>query len=367
MPVATLTPAQTASPQRKNGIPRYTHLANELRGKIEQGTLQPGDSLPSFREMYSNHGATPTTMNRVYSLLEQEGYIVREPGRGTFVANRQLQTANGTIAFLWSSDLSGLAVPYWAHLIAGIQQAAVRTGSHVLIVDANDAAAAREKVDGVVTNGQVPPPLRHLPSVLLINPREDVPTVLANDHAGTKAATEHLLKLGHRRIAYLAETFEDTQGKRRLAGYQAALLEAGIEPRSSWLRTFDPTQYPNNFDVLGYRTMQAWLQDDWKQLGCTALLAWNDDTAIGVIRALREAELRVPEDVSVAGFDGTKVGAYFTPRLTTIEVPLQEIGARSVELLQQLIAARQGRAAQPESVILPVKLRVGDSTGPVPE
>jgi DNA-binding LacI/PurR family transcriptional regulator len=92
-------------------------------------------------------------------------------------------------------------------------------------------------------------------------------------------------------------------------------------------------------------------------------LVHNDDGAEGVLRALREAGLRVPQDVSVVGFDGTEVSAHLTPPLTTMEVPLQEVGRRGLELL---LECRANAAMAPALELLPCKLLVRDSAAPPP-
>ena len=111
------------------------------------------------------------------------------------------------------------------------------------------------------------------------------------------------------------------------------------------------------------RRMELWLEHGWRELGCTAIMAHNDSTAIGVMRALGKAGLRVPEDVSVIGFDGTPLCEYSTPPLTTVEVPLHEIGARALQLLQEQI---HDRNVVPERVILPVRFKPGQSVAPLP-
>src|SRR5690606_14552854 len=138
-----------------------------------------------------------------------------------------------------------------------------------------------------------------------------------------KLATQHLFELGHSRIAYLLWSADDSLSRQRLAGYQSAHEEANVQSHENFIRFL---QEPR---TLGYDksvelTMQRWLAEDWRELGCTAILAHNDEAAVSVIRVLREHGLRVPEDGSVVGFDGTRISELSTPELTTIKVPLQE-------------------------------------------
>jgi LacI family transcriptional regulator len=176
-------------------------------------------------------------------------------------------------------------------------------------------------------------------------------------------AVDHLLRLGHRRIAYLVGR-PNYFTQVRLAAYQDALLRAGIEPQLRWVRHMRYQPGENEFVAAPRERMMEWLNEDWRALGCTALLAHNDQAARGVIEVLSEAGLRVPGDVSVVGFDGAEAAADvadgLAPRLTTIEVPLQEVGRRSIELLLQLLNGESGI----ESIVLPVRLLVGGSTAP---
>src|SRR5690606_6745856 len=118
----------------------------------------------------------------------------------------------------------------------------------------------------------------------------------------------------------------------RLAGYRDALQAAGIEPVHEWTRTLAGTPSVD-LRQTGYESTRSWLQDDWHELACTALLSHNDEAAIGAIEAFTERGLSVPEQVSVVGFDGTEMSEYSRPRLTTVEVPLREIGKTAMELL----------------------------------
>ena len=105
--------------------------------------------------------------------------------------------------------------------------------------------------------------------------------------------------------------------------------------------------------------MAEWLDKDWKRSGLTAVLAQNDEVAIGIMDAIRAAGLRVPNDISVIGFDGTEEGAHAKPELTTVAVPLEKIGATAMELL-----LRQVREEPVEAnvITLPSRLQVRAST-----
>ena len=109
----------------------------------------------------------------------------------------------------------------------------------------------------------------------------------------------------------------------------------------------------------GSDCMNSWLQDGWEQTGCTALLVQNDEAAIGAMKAMQASGIDVPGDVSIVGFDGSEICAFVTPRLTTVDVPLREIGTQGLKLLIRQIEVGQ---AEIEKHVLPVELRVREST-----
>jgi DNA-binding LacI/PurR family transcriptional regulator len=205
-----------------------------------------------------------------------------------------------------------------------------------------------------------------MPRVSLLNPLPETSTVEIADADGLKQAVEHLVELGHRRIAMLSFARPDNTYlplQRRYAGYVNALANAGIALETTWIRSLNRTgEKYRSFSALGYERMSEWLRDGWEQTGCTAILTHNDDSALGILKALREAGLRVPEDVSVVGFDGTEVAEYSNPTLTTIEVPLEQVGALGTELL---LAQIDGDSEiKPLIKILPLRLKRGQSTAP---
>jgi LacI family transcriptional regulator len=104
--------------------------------------------------------------------------------------------------------------------------------------------------------------------------------------------------------------------------------------------------------------MKKWLSDGWRETGCTAILAQNDVAAIGVMQILQEEGIRVPDDVSVMGFDGTEICDLVSPRLWSVMLPLAQIGAKAVEILNRQIA---GEADAGETILLPLHLRQGES------
>lgn len=180
--------------------------------------------------------------------------------------------------------------------------------------------------------------------------------VTSENHEGAQAVTGHLIDLGHRRIARITGTESDPSGGERLRGIRAALAAAGIpeDPglhrRSDW-STEGAYQAAN--DLLDARP------------DLTAIVAESDMMAIGVLRALHEHGLRVPQDVSLTGFDDIDLAAYALPALTTVRQDTDAMGAGAVKALLEFVGGGPGATGRaPLPLRLPTELVVRNSTAP---
>jgi DNA-binding LacI/PurR family transcriptional regulator len=254
------------------------------------------------------------------------------------------------------------------NLLRGMREAADEAEKQILLLDFK-SNKGWEKADGILicdwsnelTMRWLPP---QMPSVSVLVPAEGMVSVYADDYSGGRLATEYLLKLGHRRIAHL-HSGDPFVSRRRLAGHRDALRAARIEPDLALEKVLRAGRveldFGQRFVDTGREIMQAWLQDGWKATGCTAIVAQNDETAIGVIETLRSAKIRVPEDVSVFGFDGVEDGAHAATNLTTMQVPLEEIGKTAMQLLLRQL---NGEDTERAHRVYPLTVKVGESTAP---
>jgi DNA-binding LacI/PurR family transcriptional regulator len=350
-------------------VPKYARLSQEIKMQIDRGIFKPGDRLPSFVELRETYSISPATVERMYASLEQEGIIVRKQGRGTFVAEVETPITTGIIAICGAS-LSNRSHPYWTKILKGLYSVATEAGKDLLLLT-EFSVVNPEKVDGVIIADQFSPTVRKLlgqlpsivPCVSLLTPTPGIVTVLPDDYQGVFELCQHIISLGHRRIACLY----DPGLPHRLLGYRHALLQAGITPLEEWSwplqshqqekRVVDP-----DFTLLGRNAMCDWISEGWGDLDCTAIIAHNDDTAIGVIEVLRSKGWKVPEQIGVVGYDGTEVGQNFTPALTSVEITLEAIGATAMKLLLQQI---DGEDLQTSTIMLPTSLVKGESVLPI--
>jgi DNA-binding LacI/PurR family transcriptional regulator len=180
-----------------------------------------------------------------------------------------------------------------------------------------------------------------------------LPAILSDNRAGGRLAAEHVLALGHRSIGHVSAPSRNAAAGERLAGINDAVGNR------------DDVQLvvvDGDGGVDGAEEATRALLD--RLPGVTAILCYNDLTAIGVVRALRSRNRHVPADVSVVGYDDIPFTAWFEPALTTVAQNTSEMGRWAIERLVGLIGAPHDGPAEAEVVLLPVVLRVRESTAP---
>ncbi len=297
----------------------------------------------------------PATRERVQAAVAAANY---RPN-GMAVQFRSRRTGNLVVL------VPLIANSFFARVIAGIQQAAQAAGYRVLLCDtAGDERREREyaelvyarQADGVIQlrafdpfagQGDIPPVVNAC-EVLAEHPW---PKVRLDNRAAARCLTEHLLALGHRRIALIKGPEDSPLTLERLAGYQEALTQAGIALDPGLLHEGDFTL------AAGAAAAKALLALPERP---TALFCCSDEMAIGALQVLRRSGLRVPEDISLAGFDDIAFAAYTEPPLTTIAQPAEAFGQRAVAMLLEVL---NGGTPAAREVVLPFELKVRGSTG----
>lgn len=180
----------------------------------------------------------------------------------------------------------------------------------------------------------------------------DIPSVDVDNMQGAYTAVKHLIDLGHRRIGHISNApFSYTSGRDRLSGYQAALNEAGIAYDDDLVHAGAFT------DMSSYAPMERLidLQDP-----PTAVFVGSDLVALGAVQAIHDRGMRIPDDISVIGFDNLLIGKYLQPPLTTIHLPAYDLGRRAGEMI---LASIRGETFQTLRELLPTELVIRQSTG----
>jgi LacI family transcriptional regulator len=250
---------------------------------------------------------------------------------------------------------------FYGVILETIEAELAQHGYHVLFSTLGDQLFPRcveeRRVDGLIILGTdvsedlVRSLAQIVPLVLVDHALPGIPSVVGDNVGGAKLATAHLLEHGHREVAFVAETLTDPSFRARFEGYQLALKERGLRVRK-------------DFVVEGGRRSDSDRVAMEKLLGGkrlpTAIFAANDFMAVGAIKALTKAGLRVPEDVAVVGFDDGALATVVHPPLTTVRVPRVEMGRASARKLLRLL---RGEEMTPVVEVLPTTLTVRASCG----
>ena len=308
---------------------------------------------PNLVDIAQHANVSPATVSRVLNNTAP----VRENVR-TRVLNSlttlgyEPPTARSTYSVLRNTIaliIPDILNPYFPEVVRGVQDEAGLDGFLPLLLDcAEDPQRERQyirmlasqSVSGVIVCGSRSPiddliaiRARHTVPMVLLNRsihHPEIACVLADHENATYRATHHLLDQHHKRIAYLPgpATSEASQGRRR--GIERALKEAGLTLRDEWC----PVSFPNTNG--GFQAMSALLAlpPDKRP---TAVIAYNDIMALGVLHAIRVQHLRVPEDISVIGTDDIAIAAHANPPLTTIAQPKYRMGRLAMQILRRMI------------------------------
>lgn len=312
------------------------------------------------------------------------GYVSDEVRRRVLKAARQLNYRPNMLARQLKSRrlntvgvlLPDIANPFSTLLLEGLKRVLDQAGITVFVATTSRSveqeqkglqAFADHRVDGLVvaTRGTKMGDAvlkqfarNNIPIVTIGRPVRiaGVDSVTADHEQGAYKATRHLLELGHTRIGFIGISPEDSGTLRRYGGYLRAMRQAGIQPPLEY--TVGPPGAPafaTQEDGFNGMLRLASLPEP-----PTAVFARNDFAAIGAMRAAHTLDLRIPEDVALAGFDNIPLAAFTTPPLTTVEQPITEQGAMAARFLLERI---RGEARAPEHRIsLPCSLIVREST-----
>jgi LacI family transcriptional regulator len=297
----------------------------------------------------------PDTRRRV---LEAASRLAYRPN----TAARALKTRKTMAIGMIVPELTNVA---YATIALGADERASQAGYALLVAtgsvrDRLDAIDGR--IDGLLVGIATSETIRMgdlggpLPAVL-VNRHEllGLPSVTVDDEAGSAVGTEHLLSLGHRHIGHVAGPQNSDTGRRRQAGYRRALQAAGIEPPGDWM-------VEASYDEAGGELAASRLLRSAPRP--TALFVANIRAAIGALAAARRLGLSVPHDVSLVGFHDAPVAMYLDPELTTVKMPLREMGSAAVD---SLLALLDGRSVDDVRVATPPELVVRGSTAPPPD
>jgi LacI family transcriptional regulator len=312
----------------------------------------------------SSHPVSEQTRERVTRAADVLGFHPNMLARG-LVTNR-----SNTLAVI----VHDISDPYFAEIVRGLEDCA-HEHRYQLFISSSDRDPDRElayvraflshRVDAIIFAGggfadaiyqqaldALLGPFQETHAVVRLSPRDDgLPFIAADNARGAAELTRHVIALGHRVIGYIDGPPDFPPSVERAAGHQAALRAAGIEPDPELIES-------GHFTEEGGAAAAAALLA--RRPDITALLAANDLMAFGALAELQRRHIAVPGEVSIAGFDDVRMASHLHPALTTVRVPMYELGQEAFFLAMKLLTGER-----PEARRLPVSLQVRESTGPV--
>ena len=327
-----------------------------------------GCSMITIKDVARAAGVSVATVSRVQnrSALVKEatrlrvGEVATRLGYSPHGAARSLITSRTSTLGVLLPDLYG---EFFSEVIRGIDQTAQRHGYHLLVSSSHDDRSAveaalrsmRGRVDGLIVMWPemdprtVPPLPAGFPIVLLSAPIEpaDFDVITVANFEGARAMVRHLLALGHRRIAIINGVPGNADAAERLRGYRAALVASGVAAGG--------LEVAGDFtEASGFRAVGELLQLAERP---TAIFAANDAMAVGALSALREAGLRVPDDVALAGFDDIPIARYLEPALSSVHVDICALGERATLRLLSAVRDKDRHKHRAETVPTTLVLR----------
>ncbi|MFV0466914.1 MAG: GntR family transcriptional regulator [Lachnospiraceae bacterium] len=336
----------------KNQSHKYDLVLEELRTQIFNGTILPGEKLPSENELTNRYQVSRQTIRKALDLLQNEELIYKEHGRGTFCSNRKKihnKSHNIGVVLTYLSDY------IFPQVIQGLDQVFSEKGYSIILKNTRNSRTLEERcledllsknIDGLIiepSKSQIFCRHMHLyqkldeykiPYVFIQGSYKQMcghPTILMDDAKGGYLITRHLLESGHRSIIGIFKA-DDMQGIQRHKGYVKALQESGIsyDPELViWYHTEDRAVHP-------YQSIRLMAQNR-QNLFFDGVVCYNDQIANAVIKALHENELDVPRDVSVTGYDNSSISRISGGGLTTIAHPQEKLGQIAAEVLLNLV------------------------------
>ncbi len=338
-------------------IPKYLLVEDHIRQQIKQRKIT--DRLPGERVLAKELGYSYMTIRKAIENLVAEGVLYKVPTKGTFVADRkQRKNKTATIGYFLDHRIAGgLSSPYYSMIFNALEKETSRNGCSLIYFSDNDPANLRKvykKLDGVIAScfPRVEPLIQEMkervPIVAIDNSAADksIPSVIIDNFSALIEVVDHLCALGHERIGFMTGLEDSDVGKNRYAGYQSGLHKNGIDT--------DPAlvfrgNYTFGSGVSGVDYLLSLEQRP------TAIVCANDSMALGTMNRLYQEDIRVPEEMSVVGFDDIDITSQIVPPLTTIKVPVDEIAERAFGMLKILI---EGKELDNRHVALAAKLVV---------
>jgi GntR family transcriptional regulator, arabinose operon transcriptional repressor len=359
----------------KKPVPLYLQIAEDIVGRIESGDLAIGAQLGSQQTLSREYHVSLMTVKKALSHLAHQGWIYSRVGKGSFVA-RESPVPPPVVLRSIGIVLENLRSAFFSLIVQAVEEAAYRRGYNVLLSNSSGQTEKEERqirhFREIGVSGLIIASLRHVyhatPTIQMLH-REGFPFVMVSymddleipfvgtDHEeGAFIATQHLIRLGYRRIGYVNAERGNLVGELRKRGFLRALHDAGLDSDGRFLyriRVHGIRDYYQGGYEIGKRFGESGGQRP------DAMFLYNDSAALGFAKAVLESGMRIPNDIALVGFDNIEQGEYAAVPLTTIQQPTDRIGSEAVDVLIRKIEHRE---AQARTVFLP-SLVIRESCG----
>lgn len=332
---------------------------------LEEVAEHAGVSRSTASRVINNHpNVSAATRARVEAAIEKCGY------RPHAVARSLATNRTHILGMVIPESVTKLFTdPYFPLMLRGATEACNRNGYQLILSLFTASVDSRTMHDRVVRSGYLDGVIAAnaslndglIPSLLVDgipfihigrHPDDRVNYVDADNVGGARMAIEHLIRLGHKRIGTITGPLDMTPGQDRLDGFRN-VMNAHRLPATEGLVA------EGDFTEAGGRAAMVRLLRE----APTAVFAASDAMAIGAIKAIRAADLRVPEDISVIGFDDVPSAVTIEPELTTVRQPIERLGQLAVEILANLIEGKAEEETSTQRIVLPTVLVVRESCG----
>jgi len=352
---------QTRNVKEKAATTKHSAVANTLREEIRNGVWSIGDQIPSEQVIAKRFGVAYMTARQAVSSLVADGVLERIARKGTFVAQAKAPAPvvnRHRFVLLIEGGKTSMDPYYFPPIIEAFEREVRSHGYEFFVYDyslaiLNGLVAKEDPVCCVLLNE---------PEILYTNLLRErgnkvyavnrytggggVPFVTPDNMGGAQAATQHLIDLGHRRIGFVRGIPGNIDAGDRRHGYVRAMLENGLE--------LGPMEGDHFMEVCGYQSAKKMIASANPP---TAIFCASDLSAIGAMKAVAEAGFSVPKDISIVGFGDFPLAMFLHPGLTTVRLPLAELGTAAAREMQRL-----AHGGEVDQLTLPCELVVRDTT-----
>lgn len=353
-------------------------VKQKIKEWVLEGKVLPGDKIYSENELVKMFEVSRHTVRQAVGDLVHEGWLYREQGAGTFVSNRSAQSqiqpvsTTGKNIGVITTYISDYIFP---SIIKGIESYLSAHGySLTFACTDNDPEKEKQCLEAMINrniDGLIVEPTRsssYNPNLhyylemeqnntpyLMINqyyPQLNPPNIILNDEKGGFIATDHLIKLGHEKVIGLFKS-DDIQGLNRMQGFIRAFRENGIPFFSEMILTFTTDERET---TLLQRLRDILMSEEKRPTG---IICYNDEIAINVLNVLRELEIKVPEELSIVGYDDSNLAEASETKITSITHPKMDMG---IEAAKWIVAAVENRARETDEIVYEPEIVIRNST-----